>query len=297
MLSILIPIFNADCSTLVSKLADQASAIEGLEWEIVVADDGSTDQNAIRENQNINAIPHCRYILKEENVGRAMNRNYLARQAKGDLLLFIDGDGDVIMRNYLAKFHEASRHAAVCYGGYRMMPGPKNNLRHLYEVQSAPQHSLEERQKHPYRSFNIANLLIKKEIFMAHPLDERFRKYGYEDVLLGKQLRAAGISVSHIDAPIGFFEYESNESYVAKTEEGLQTLYQFQDELQGYSKIIEVTKKMHRLSRGAFMMIYRLMEHRWRKNLTSDNPSLKIFQLYKLGYFLSLSTHAKDLSD
>ena len=41
-LSILIPIFNDDASRLVDAVYRQAQAIEGLRYEIVVFDDGST---------------------------------------------------------------------------------------------------------------------------------------------------------------------------------------------------------------------------------------------------------------
>ena len=42
-LSILIPTYNDDCRELVASLQQQADNISGLEYEILVADDGSTD--------------------------------------------------------------------------------------------------------------------------------------------------------------------------------------------------------------------------------------------------------------
>ena len=41
-LSVLIPVYNRDCSQLVRALQRQAMRIEGLQFEILVADDGSS---------------------------------------------------------------------------------------------------------------------------------------------------------------------------------------------------------------------------------------------------------------
>ena len=85
------------------------------------------------------------------------------------------------------------------------MPGPEGNLRWRYERAAAPALTAMRRQARPYRCFNISNLLISRELILAHPLDNRFVNYGYEDVMLGRDLREAGIDVLHIDAPTGFY--------------------------------------------------------------------------------------------
>ncbi|MBM6992786.1 MAG: glycosyltransferase family 2 protein [Prevotella sp.] len=297
MISILIPTFNDSCLNLVDALAKQATVMDGLAWEIIVADDASTDKSIVEENLKINEIPHCRYIVREKNVGRSAIRNFLADTAQGDWLLLIDGDGSVIEDDYLRRFVEATQQCSVCYGGYRMMPGPKGNLRWLYERHAAARHTVEQRRKHPFLCFNISNLLIRKELMLAYPLDARFTQYGYEDVLLGKQLQQAGITIHHIDSPIGFFDYEDNAHFVAKTEEGLRTLWQFHEELQGYSTLLYLAEKLNTISRLFYLSVFQLLQNKWRRNLTGSSPSLQLFQLYKLGYLLSLSQPAKDSKD
>ena len=96
LLSILIPTHNDVCIELVHSLTLQAFTIDDLTWEVVVADDGSTDQKVIAANQSINNEPNSRYVLYGENIGRAAIRNFLVTQARGEWLLFIDGDGKVI---------------------------------------------------------------------------------------------------------------------------------------------------------------------------------------------------------
>ena len=82
-LSILIPTYNNVCLELVRDLQAQASILSStndLEYEILVADDGSTDKNAIEKNRKINELNNCRYIERKENIGRAAIRNHTQRQ-------------------------------------------------------------------------------------------------------------------------------------------------------------------------------------------------------------------------
>ena len=80
-LSILIPTKDYVCTRLVSELVKQATAIQGLIFEVIVADDGSDVQETIEANKAINQFLHCKYIIRETNVGRSAIRNFLASQA------------------------------------------------------------------------------------------------------------------------------------------------------------------------------------------------------------------------
>ena len=80
-LSILIPNYNNVCVGLVTMLQLQAEAL-GISYEILVADDASPKKETIEQNQSINTLPYCRYIVKTENSGSAATRNYLGRQSQ-----------------------------------------------------------------------------------------------------------------------------------------------------------------------------------------------------------------------
>ena len=67
-------------------------AIQDLSFEVIVADDGSDIQKTIEENKAINQFSHCKYIIRETNVGRSAIRNFLASQATYPYLLFLDSD-------------------------------------------------------------------------------------------------------------------------------------------------------------------------------------------------------------
>lgn len=289
-LSVLIPTFNDVCLQLVGQLQMQAAAIDGLEYEILVADDGSTNCAVVETNMGINALPHCHYIRREENVGRSAIRNFLAQTAKHEWLLFIDGDMSMEREDFIRRYVETE--GDLVYGGY-IVTGDEtkltNNLRYIYEKSAECHHTADKRQETPYADFHTSNFLIASDIYERHPLDVRFRHYGYEDVLLGKVLKNSNIHIKHIDNPLAFCTFEDNQHFVEKTEEGLRTLAQFQEELKGYSRLLALAQKV-RKSRLDHLLIplYNTMSDRWRNNLCGNHPSLYLFKWYKLGFLLNL---------
>ena len=289
-LSILIPTYNDLCVKLVGDLRQQAEQT-GIGYEILVGDDGSTDHEVVSENRQIDQWAHCRYLVQPQNTGRAAIRNRLAREARYDWLLFVDSDMTVVRPDYIGQY-VAQDNADVVDGGVTIGGDAevlKQNLRYLYEKASEHEHTAEMRQKKPYQDFHTANFLIRRDLMLSHPFDERFRYYGYEDVLFGKQLRADHIAITHIDNPMGFCTFESNPDFVSKTEEGLHTLYQFQSELRGYSRLITLVEGIHiPLILSLIRLSHRLFSGLIRHNLCGRHPSLKLFRLYKLGYYTTI---------
>ena len=284
-LSILIPTFNDPCSTLVRNLHQQAEAL-GMTYEILVADDGSTQEKVLEENRSINALPHCQLIERGVNAGRASIRNFLAQQARYAWLLFIDSDMVVCRNDYLRKYASCDE-TPIVDGGVVIGACKPGNLRSLYEKAAESQHTPEERQLSPYRDFHTANFMIKRTLMLQQPLDERFKSYGYEDVLFGKAMEKASVPILHIDNPMSFEIFEENEHFVSKTEEGLRTLYEFRNELQGYSRLLDRIQTLPHTPIRCWHQLFGAIE---RRHLTSRRPSLWVFNLYKIGYFLNIAS-------
>ncbi len=285
-LSILLPTYNCDCRCLVEELHKQCSSIDSLDFEIVVADDGSSDKSFIEKNQVITKFPEVRYLLREKNSGRAAIRNFLTREALKKWILFIDGDLSLDNPDYIRKYIESNGDVVV--GGITIAGYHPDNLRWRYEKECEEAHSLKNRREKKLELHT--NFLVRRKHLFDHPFDERFRKYGYEDVLLGKQLVEAGLSVHHIDNPVVFDKYESNEHYLHKCEEALQTLWKFRSELKGYSRIlvlIEKFKKIHILV--ALHLVYQLIHTLLISRIISNKPSIYAFNIYKMLYFAHLA--------
>ncbi len=289
MLSILIPTFNDDCRALATDLANQARSAGLSAWEVVVADDGSTDKSVVALNETLNHIPGCRFVKRGRNIGRAAIRNFLVEQSMGDHLLFIDADMSLVDTHYLEKYERAQGLAPVVYGGYSVGKGNRSNLRYIYEKNGEKNHSAELRSRHPYQDFHTSNFMITRQLIEAIPFDERFRHYGYEDVLFGKQLLAHAIPILHIDNPVCFNRFEANEDFIRKTEEGLRTLHTFRKDLKGYSPLLDLAEKIEKthLKRLAANTL-RIFNKSLLTHAVSNKPCLLAFNLYKLGYYLNL---------
>jgi len=282
-ISILIPTYNDICVKLVKALQQQADA-QGIVYEIIVADDGSTDEAVKDANRVINCLRHCRLVECEENRGRAAIRNFLVRESVMEWLLFIDSDMTVCSVDFIRKY-AVSTGSDVVDGGIKIGKTISGNLRSLYEKAAEQDHTVEKRQQSPYLDFHTANFLIRRELMVSHPFDERFRYYGYEDVLFGKELEQHHITIQHIDNPLSFEIFETNADFVSKTEEGLRTLHQFRDELRGYSRLMTLADKLPHWPFRLWHSIFGGME---RRHLTGNHPTLLVFNSYRIGYFLSL---------
>lgn len=302
-LSILLPSYNNVCVSLVQALQRQADALWGkldkpFRYEIIVADDGSTDAACIDANRVIGDMLHCRYLRMEQNVGRAQIRNVLISESRGDYVLLIDSDLFLCDDNYLYKY--ATSTADVVYGGTRIggegfamvdneanTEHLKGNLRYIYEKKAEPSHRAVFRQLRPNQEISVCNLYARRDIMEAHPFDSRFKAYGYEDVLFGKRLAESGIEVTHIDNPVLINEFEPNSVFVKKTEEAILTLCRFEQDLEGYSNLkTKVTTLGRFIPLPLFRLWHRIMKNKEKRNLTGPKPSLLLFKLYKLGFFL-----------
>ena len=290
--SVLIPNYNNVCVGLVRVLQQQAEAL-GISYEILVADDASPMKEAIRQNEDINALPHCRYIVKETNSGSAATRNFLGAQSQYPWLLFLDCDITIPDDHFLERY-VTDDHEGVVNGGIRITDddGLRHNLRYLYEKSAEPAHTAEKRQANRYQEFRSTNFMIERRVFETCPFDERFTRSGYEDVLFGKMLRQQQVSVTHIDNPVMMTEFEENADYVRKIERSLQTLYTFRNELRGYSRILTFDSGIHiGAVRGMIRLWHRLFGGLERRNLCGKRPCLKLFNLYRLGYYISAKVY------
>ena len=288
-LSILIPCYNCQCVELVKGLVTQCEDIEGLRYEVIVADDGSTDKHLCLLNEELLNLEHVRYITREKNIGRACIRNFLVQQATYEWVLFVDSDLSIIREDYILSYIQLDSTFLVAYGSYEVGNENTTNLRYLYEKDAAPKHTMEQRKLHPYHHLHTANLMMKRTTALTYPFDERFKRYGFEDVLLGKELQEHNVCIAQINNPLLFDHFETNDSYMEKTEEALQTLYTFRNELSGFSSLLTVSYHLRRWGlHYLILFIFQQKRRKWRTILCGERPNLKLYIIYKLGYFISL---------
>lgn len=111
-LSVVIPCLNA-ADTLPGQLAALAAQQFAGEWEVIVADNGSSDGSRAVVESFRSRLPALRLADAGDRRGRAHARNVGAATASGNALLFVDAD-DEVAPGYLAAMAEAlARHDFV----------------------------------------------------------------------------------------------------------------------------------------------------------------------------------------
>lgn len=281
-LSVLIPVYCDSCVEQVMALVSQCQGLD-MQWEIVVADDGSpSPYDAL--NDDIANWSGCRLIKRPINVGRAAIRNFLAHEARFDTLLYIDA-GMMPSDGFINRFVASIGKAMVVCGsiGVKSDCVDRSNLRCLNEIKAINNHSYMKSNMNPYLDFHSGNFMIDRQTMLNNPFRENIKTYGYEDTLFGRDLSDSHISVTHIDNPLLFVRFESNMRFLEKTEEAMRTLYAYRKELKGYSALLHLVDGMQRLHLlWITVWISRLTRKRIIKSLLGDSPGILMFNIYRI---------------
>jgi len=295
MLSILIPTYNYNVEALVAELHAQTTACN-IEFEIICYDDGSKNLELIAANESINSLKDTNYKVLGSNIGRSSIRNLLAKDAKYDLLLFLDADVIPVKKDFISKYlNSVTDSTNIIYGGIRYQeesPKKAHLLRWVYgrKREALP---VTKRNKNIYLSFLTLNFIIRKTIFDSVSFNEDIPNLRNEDTLFSFNLKQAKIALSHIENPVYHLGLEDSNIFLKKSIESQDAMNQFLDEGLIDIKYTLITKTIYRLKKikldRLFSMTYPFTEKLFVTNLLSSKPSLFIFDLYKLSYLCYIS--------
>lgn len=293
MISVLIPTYNYSIFPLVSILFGQLEK-ENIDFEIICLDDASTEFHS--ENNQINTLKNCSYTILEQNIGRSSIRNLLAKKARFENLLFLDADVIPINNDFISIYisHINSEEKLV-YGGvlYQEEKPEKSQILRWVYGNSREALPVEKRKRQKHLSLLTMHFLIKKSIFNFVSFNESMKKWGHEDTLFSFDLMKKNILVLHIENPVLHLGLENSEAFLRKSEEALfglkylidQKLIDFQ-----YIKLSKTEKFIQKLGlKPLFLLFFKTFKAKFIKNLNGQNPSLFVFDLYRLGYFCKLN--------
>ena len=294
MLSILIPVYNYSVYPLVSELQKQCLE-SNIQFEILCQDDSSN--LFITENQNINSLENCNFSVNNLNVGRGKNINFLAEKSKYEWLLIMDCDTFPTQNNYIQKYISQINEAEkVVFGGieYKKEKPSSDQLLRWFYGNARESISVEKRNINPNGSALTSNILIQKKVFNSNKFNDSITKYGYEDLVFLSDLKKKGILVKHIDNTTFHLGLETSEQFLAKTKIALENLKSISENNSIYnseSKILKVYNILKQLYFTSFISIlFKKTERNLEHNLLSKNPSLFLFDLYKLGYYCTIKS-------
>ncbi len=298
MISILIPVFNRDINELVQALSKQLRLLNNS-GEIIVMDDGSEPHY---KSLNIKAagIESVRYVESEANVGRIRIRQRLARTALYKWLLFLDCDSTIVSDQFLTNYCNTLTDGEQVIAGGRVyktqQPTDCGFMLH-WKYGTTREASRLANQSRAKR-FMTNNFLISKTTFERFDFTGRLDGYGYEDTWMAIQLEAMQVAVVFIDNPVMHDGVETSDVFLKKSEAALHNLKRLSDLTVPAILIKHVTlyHYFYRFQSWKMLwivpLVYTLMQRYVRSNLLSCKPSLVLFDLYRLNYFVGLNSRS-----
>lgn len=173
-----------------------AQTIAPERFELVIVDDGSTDDTPARLDALKTGLPAWT-IHRQANAGRSVARNVGVGLARAELVCFIDSD--VVVRPDFLETHLAL-HAAA--GGRKVfVQGLSVNTADFERPEATPVGPFDFSAAF-FATNNVS--LPKRYLEEAGGFDPDFVEYGWEDLELGLRLKAAGVGIVRTRAAVGY---------------------------------------------------------------------------------------------
>ena len=101
-------------------------------------------------------------------------------------------------------------------------------------------------------------------------------------------LQQLGEPILHIENPVYHDDTDTAAEFLAKTRRGIDNLRTHAADLEGYSRLLMIYNKLKRWRIVWLVSLnYKIWRRKIERNLLGNNPSMKLFGFYKLGYFCS----------
>jgi glycosyltransferase involved in cell wall biosynthesis len=179
-LSVVIPTYNRlpILQKCLQALEDQELAAPITGYEVVLVDDGSTDDTVAWLHEHGPELPHLR-LIQQEHGGPAEGRNRGVTQARGDVIVFIDSD--LVVTPSFLRCHAQALERRWRQRGHRrcFTYGAVINTARFDDPTGEP-HKLQDLS---FAYFATGNVAIDRQLLeQAGLFDTRFRLYGWEDL-------------------------------------------------------------------------------------------------------------------
>jgi len=201
-ISVVIPTYNRLPILQKCLRALEAQQLDDLleGFEVVLVDDGSTDDTVAWIHAHAAALPHVR-LIQQSHGGPAQGRNRGVAEANGDVIVFIDSDL-VVTPGFLVAHARALERQWQQMGDRRCFTyGAVINTANFEDPTSEP-HKLRDLS---WAYFATGNVAIDRRVLESAGLfDTRFHLYGWEDLELGERLRRLGVVLVRCPEAVGY---------------------------------------------------------------------------------------------
>lgn len=301
-LSVIIPTYNrADVlEVCLAKLLKQ----KGIDFEVIVVDDGSTDntEDVVKgfiNTEGAQSIAHLQYVKQpKSHQGTARNRG--VKKAKGDIIIFI-GDDIFVQPDFLKKHHD--RHTenpdqnVVVLGFTTWDTQLKINDYMIFLEDSGWQFGYKFllpkwiNKRAPYKFFYTSNISLKKKFFNKEKFDEQFKVYGWEDIELGYRLwKNHNMQMYYEPEAVGYHHHQIPESGLQKKMQNIAKSAVFFQKLHPEVKVIPTGFKaliLKIVSSSFTLPLAKLFSKNFYYKLKSRNEFFKGIKDEKNGFQMS----------
>jgi glycosyltransferase involved in cell wall biosynthesis len=192
------PILEKCLKALEKQHLSPGSVVTG--YEVVLVDDGSTDNTLTWLADYAAELPHVR-LFQQSHQGPAAARNLGVENAIGDTIIFIDSDL-VVTENFL------QAHADALVAGYQKLESDRlftygrviNTCN--FDRPTAEPYKITDFSAAYFATGNVA--ISKHWLEKAGLFDTQFQLYGWEDLELGVRLKKLDLKLIKCPAAIGY---------------------------------------------------------------------------------------------
>lgn len=202
-LSVVIPTYNRKpilekCLRSLEKQQFSLTLITG--YEVIVVDDGSTDETLTWLAKYQTEFPHVRWF-EQSHQGPAAARNLGVKEAKGEIIVFIDSDL-VVTETFLQSHAKALVKARESLNSDRIFTyGAVINTCNFENPTSEP-YKITDFSAAYFATGNVA--IERKWLEQAGLFDTGFQLYGWEDLELGVRLKKLGLKLVKCPEAVGY---------------------------------------------------------------------------------------------
>ena len=201
--SVLIPTYN--CARFLPDAIESVLAQTFQDFEIIVVDDGSTDDTA----QVVSRYPQVRYILKEHS-GISASRNAAVSAATGEIVAFLDAD-DMFTPEKLQKQVDYLDENPDCHLIF-------TKAENFYEDEQAEQGEKQQALYNASLERCIITCAIRRSVFEKYGNFRTDYPHG-EDTQFMYRLSISGLSINHC-LPEVLYKRRVHSSNISLTHEG-----------------------------------------------------------------------------
>ena len=172
MISVVIPLYNKEASIKQSLMSVLSQSYQ--DFEVVIVDDGSTDNSVAK----VEEIQDSRIrLIRQENGGPSKARNTGVKNAKGEWILFLDADDEMLSGalDFFSKKIQKHTDVDMFLGEVIVNNGKAEHLAIEYKEGVV---------SNPFKSHVLGRLfqcsgttVYRKSIVEKYPFDERVRRY------------------------------------------------------------------------------------------------------------------------